>query len=366
MTDQKADLKYWIALSHFSKFGPVRFKKLIVFFPSMREAWNASLAELKQSGIEEAVANEFLAVRLDIDPDRTVASMDKEGIKAMLIGDKDYPRLLSEIYDPPPILYYKGELKREEAAIAVVGTRKYSLYGKQAAEQFAFELAANGLAVTSGLALGIDSLAHTAALAAVGRTIAVLGSGLDRQNIYPGANRYLADKIVAEGGAILSEHTLGTPPLRHHFPQRNRIVSGLSLGVLVIEAPEKSGSLITARAALDQNREVFVVPGSIYSRASAGCNMLLQQGAMPVVRPADILAALDLMEVTAYTQKEKIADVTPEEGQVLSFLNQEPLHIDEIVRRSALPTPIVSSALVMMEIKGRVRNLGGMMYVLAR
>ncbi len=240
------DLKYWVALNNFSKFGPVRFKKLIKIFSNLKEAFYATATELIRAGIEPNIAEEFIAARQEIIPDSLMEKLEKEAVAVVTINDQRYPKLLTQIYDPPALLYYKGKLsEQDEFAVAVVGARKYSNYGRQVAEQIVKDLTNNNLTIVSGLALGIDCIAHETSLSHNGRTIAVLGSGLDKQNIYPTQNRYLADKIVASGGVIFSEFPLGTLPLKHHFPQRNRLISGLSLATLIIEAGEKSGSLIT-------------------------------------------------------------------------------------------------------------------------
>ncbi len=361
------DLKYWVALNNFPKFGPVRIKRLKKHFPNMESAFKASANELNRAGIENKLTDEFLAARININPDQLLEQLNQEGINVITIENKNYPKLLSEIYDPPQLLYYKGQLEtQDEFALAVVGTRKYTNYGKQVAEQIVKDLALNNLTIVSGLALGIDALSHLAALEVKGRTIAILGSGLDKQSIYPSANRYLADKIIASGGAVISEFPLGTPPLKHHFPQRNRIISGLSLGTLVIEAGEKSGALITASHALEQNREVFTVPGSIYSPASAGPNQLIKLGAKTVTSAADIIETLDLAQVTAYIDNKKIIPESAEEEKIISHLTHEPAHINELVRLTKLDTGIINSTLTIMEMKGMIRNLGGMQYVLAR
>lgn len=360
------EIKYWLALNRFSKFGPARFRKLLDHFGSPAAAFGAAAGELKAAGIEAAVAEEFIAARTSIEPERLLETLEKEGIGVTTLNDENYPKRLKEIYDPPPLLFFRGRLEPDdETALAVVGTRRPTLYGKQAAEEFAGELARRQITIVSGLALGVDSIAHQAAITAGGRTVAVLGSGLDRENIYPASNRYLANKIAAEGGLLFSEFALGTPPLKHNFPQRNRIISGLSLGVLVIEAGERSGSLITAKFALEQDREVFAVPGSIYSPLSLGANLLIKRGAAAVTGTADILDALDLSEVTAYIDKQ-IENDTPEEGRILSFLNREPAHIDRLAALTGLPIAKVSGALMTLEMKGRAKNLGGMMYILGK
>jgi len=365
MSENIEAIKYTVALNHFPKFGPVRFKRLAHYFPSPKEAFFASAKELMAAGLEENIAHEFQAARLNINPDAIMERMEKEGVKTILLDDANYSNRLLKIYNPPPIIYYKGEAKADELCLGVVGTRKFSPYGKQTTEQIVKELTRNNLTIASGLALGIDALAHFATLEAGGRTIAVLGSGLDRQNIYPASNRYLAEKIIAEGGQLISEYPCGTQPLRYHFPQRNRIVSGLCVGILVIEAAEKSGAIITSKIALEQNREVFAVPGSIFSTVSVGTNQLIKEGAIPVTCANDVLTALDLSAATFYIENKKIIPETDEEKTILSFLNLEARHIDELARLTKLQTSALSSTLMIMEMKGMVRNLGGMQYVLA-
>lgn len=360
-------IKYLIALSHFPKFGPTRLKKIKKHFPKFENAFKASVKELMQAGIKENIAHEFIAARININPDQLVEQLDKEKIKVISIDDKNYPKLLAEIYDPPQLFYYRGQLeKQDEFALAVVGTRKYTNYGKQVTEKIVKDLSRTKLTIVSGLALGIDALAHQATLDTGGRTMAVLGSGLDKQSIYPSANRYLADKIIASGGAVISEFPLGTPPLRHHFPQRNRLISGLSLGALIIEAGEKSGALITAKHALEQNRDVFAVPGSVYSQVSIGTNQLIKLGAKTVTSASDIIEALNLAQVTDFIDNKKIMPESAEEEQVLSYLTHEPIHVNDLIRLTKLETGIINSTLTIMEMKGMVKNLGNMQYVLAR
>ena len=361
------ELKYWVGLNHFSKFGPVRFKKLIKHFDNLEPAFRATVKELVGAGIEEQVAEEFTIFRLSLELERVMEKLQQEEIKVLTISDQLYPKLLLEIYDPPPLLYYKGELQSaDEYVVAVVGSRKFSNYGQQVIERIIKDLAKNNLTIVSGLALGIDCLAHQAALEVGGRTIAVLGSGLDRQNIYPSANRYLAEKIVASQGVIFSEFPPGTLPLKHHFPQRNRLISGLALATLIVEAGEKSGSLITAAHALEQNREVFAVPGSIFSAYSTGANNLIKQGAKPITSAAEIIEALNLAQVASFIENKKLIPELGEEEKIFLLLNHEPKHIDELIRLSNLDTAKVNSTLVMMEMKGMVKNLGSMQYVRAR
>ena len=361
------DLKYWLALSQFYKFGPAKFKRLKNYFPNIEAAYKASLKDYLRAGIEEKVAEEFMIFKHQIEPDKLLENLYKEKLRAITIEDPAYPKLIKQIYDPPFILYYRGSPEAFDGyLLAVVGARKYSAYGAQVTEKLTKELAFNKLTIVSGLALGIDTLAHSAAIEARGKTIAVLGSGLDQKNIYPSQNRYLADKIQAHGGLILSEYPIGTMPLKHHFPQRNRIISGLSSATLVIEAGEKSGALITAFHALEQNREVFAVPGSIYSGVSEGTNRLIAMGAKLVAGAKDIIETLNLAEAAAYIENKKIIPDTDEEKLILTRLSYEPVHIDELKQLTKLDTSIINSTLTIMEMKGMVKNLGNMQYVLAR
>jgi DNA processing protein len=360
-------LKYLIALTHFNKFGPTRLERLNAYFSDMELAFKANGQELTKAGIEEKIASEFIAWRSGFNLEEIIKRLSAEGINVIELSDSDYPILLKEIYRPPRLLYYRGQLpKQNELAIAVVGTRKVSPYGQQATERLIADLVGHKLTITSGLAVGIDTIAHHAALNAKGKTIAVLGSGLDKQSVYPSSNRYLADKITTNGGLIISEFPIGTQPLKYNFPMRNRIISGLSLGTLVIEAQQKSGALITAAHALEQNREVFAVPGNIFSPNSIGPNSLIRQGAKIVLSVNDIIETLALSQAVNFIENKKIIPETAEEKIILSNLTYEPIHINELIRLTKLDTRIINSTLTIMEMKGMVRNLGGMMYILIK
>ncbi len=360
------DLKYWNAFNQRLKIGAIRFKKLYNHFDNMEQAWHADSSEFDEAGLEPKVIDYLLIKRPTISPEQEMEKLAKENIKIITIKNKNYPQLLKEIYDPPALLYIKGEIKPEdEFAIGVVGTRKISQYGKQVVPDIVQELASNKITIVSGMALGADTLAHQAAIAVKGRTIAVLGSGPNDQNIYPYANKSLSE-IIANNGAVISEYPYGTLPLKQHFPSRNRIISGLSLGTLVIEAPENSGALITTRSALEQNRDIFAIPGNIYSPNSKGPNNLIKQGAKPVTCAQDILDELNLSMATAYQQTKEIIPETKEEEVLLKIITKEPIHINKIVQQSKMPAHQVSATLTMMEMKGKIRNLGAMNYVLAR
>lgn len=361
------DLKYWLALSQFYKFGPVKFKKIKKHFPNMETAFKAPLQEYLRAGIDEKTAEEFIIFKHQVEPDRLLENLNREKIKVLTIDDVAYPKLLKQIYDPPLLIYYRGDLNAfSDFSLAIVGTRKFTAYGQQVTEKMVRELVANGLTIVSGLALGIDALAHAATIDAGGTTVAVLGCGLDQQSIYPSQNRYLSDKIQAHGGVVLTEYPLGTMPLKHHFPQRNRLISGLSLGTLVIEAGEKSGSIITAMHALEQNRDVFAIPGNIYSAYSSGTNSLIKLGAKLISSAKDIIETFDLSQAVAYTESKKIIPESAEEKLILDKLNHEPVHVDELMRLTKLDASIINSTLTIMEMKGMIKNLGGMQYVLAR
>jgi len=362
-----SDLIFWNAIALTNKIGPKRFKKLYNYFPSMEAAFKASVSELCQAQIQEKIASEFILKRSEINPEKEWERLEKDNIKIITIKHDNYPKLLKEIYTPPALLYYRGQLSQnDEFPIAIVGTRKFTSYGKQVTEEITRELVQNGITVVSGLALGIDALAHHTTLNNQGRTIAVLGSSIDSSNIYPAHNRFLSQKIIETGGLVLCEYPLDTLPLKQNFPARNRIVSGLSLGTLVIEAPETSGALITARHSLDQNREVFAVPGNINARNSIGPNNLIKMGAKAITCARDILETLDLTQATDFIENQKIIPESPEEEILLPLLSREPIHIDELARSSKLPVHSITSTLTIMEMKGKVKNLGHMNYVLAR
>lgn len=360
------DLKYWVAISRFSKIGPARFKKLYNYFPNMQAAWQASLLELQKSGLEENIAQEFIIKRTEINPDEELDKVNQENIQVITIKNLAYPKLLQEIFNPPALLYIKGDLANlnNKFNLAVVGTRKISNYGKQITPQLVKPLVQNGFTITSGLALGVDALAHQSALDALGKTIAVLGSGIDQKSIYPTSNRYLAQNILSNKGTIISEFPLGTLPLKHNFPIRNRVIAGLSLGTLIIEAGESSGATITAYSALEQNREVFAVPGSLFNQNSIGTHKLIQKGAKLVTSHHDILEELNLQEVKKFISNQKILPETEEEKIIIENLGSEPIHIDQIIKKANRPTSQISSTLSLMEMKGLIKNMGGQNYIL--
>ncbi len=362
MRTDPEQLRYLIGFSHVPGIGRVRLSLLQAYFGDLKKAWLGSMEELRAAGLDTRSSSALVDTRAGLSLDQELARLERLGIRALGPDDPLFSPRLREVYDCPILIYVKGTLLAEdEWAVGVVGTRRPSLYGRQAAEDLSRELAQHRLTVVSGLAAGIDAVAHRAALDAGGRTLAVTGCGLDI--VYPASHASLAAKI-AEQGALISEFPPGVPPRPEHFPQRNRIISGLSLGVLVVEAGERSGALLTASRALDQNREVFAIPGSIFSPLSAGTNSLIQQGAKLVRHSADILDELNLRRDPRQLPMKELAAATDAEAQVLMHLTREATHIDALCRASGLPTPTVTSTLAMLEIKGLARQVGGMNYTL--
>ncbi len=356
--------KYWVGFSSVRGIGPMKFRALLNHFGDLEEAWRADARELKEAGLDKRALVSFMNMRSTISLDGEMEKIERQGVKVLTWDDPAYPPRLLNIYNPPPVLYVKGDiLDGDQWAVAVVGTRGATVYGKEAARQIAGGLARNGLTIVSGLARGIDSEAHRAALDAGGRTIAVLGSGVDI--IYPAESRRLAQTVV-ERGAMVSEYAMGTQPEAGNFPPRNRIISGLSLGVVIVEAGERSGALITADFALEQGREVFAVPGNIFRKKSMGANKLIQQGAKPVLSVEDILEELNLTMVSQQAEVRAIVPENETEAALLEYITADPVHVDEIGQKSGLPIAQVSSTLALMELKGMVRQVGGMSYVLAR
>lgn len=358
------DKKYWVGFNLIKGIGAVRMQGLVAYFGDMETAWNSSPADLAEAGLGAKVIERVLLARQTVSLDKVWEKIESQGIKILTWGDEAYPARLKEIDQPPPVMYIRGEYLPDDLfAVAIVGTRKVTPYGRQVTEEIASFLAANGMTVISGLARGVDAIAHQTALKAGGRTIGILGSGVDK--IYPPEHRGLAEQMIARG-AIISDYAVGTPPDASNFPPRNRIISGLSLAVVVIEAAETSGALITAEFAAEQGREIFAVPGSILAPQSKGTNRLIQKGAQPLLTPDDLMQALDLTRIGAQKSARKILPVDETEARVLSVLGSEPLHVDEIRNQADLPIEKISATLAMMELKGMVRQVGGMNYVAMR
>ena len=359
------DLQYCVAFTRIPSLGPARFQLLQQHFGTLEQAWNASAAEFKATGLGQAVVTAVVSLRPKIDPSSEMERLERAGVQPLNLDHPHYPPRLKEIYDLPPVLYVKGTLLPEDQrSIAVVGTRKASAYGREAASHLTTDLARAGVTIVSGLARGMDSIAHRSALDAGGRTIAVLASGLD--TIYPPEHAPLAAEIV-QNGALVSEHPLGVRPVASNFPRRNRIMSGMTLGTLVIEAPRGSGAIWTVRHALEQNREVMCVPGSIFSPNSSEPNLLIQQGAKLVMDYTDVLEEVNLTAVGEQLPMEALIRPTDDtEAAVLDHITYDPIHIDEVGRLMQLPSSTISSTLALMEIKGLIRQVGAMNYVRTR
>jgi len=339
----------------------VRFRAVLDYFGNPEIAWNAPAEALRAAGLGERTVENLVSLRASDALERALNRIETLGITVLTWEDTAYPRRLKEIEQPPPVLYLRGELQVEDDwAVAVVGTRRLTPYGRQVAQEVASTLARNGVTVVSGLARGVDAVAHQAALSAGGRTLAVLGNGVDI--VYPPEHRRLAEQIIAQG-ALLSDYPPGTQPDAANFPPRNRLISGLGMAVVIIEAGKTSGALITAAFAADQGRDVFAVPGNITALQSQGTNRLIRDGARPLLDPQEILEALDLTMVAEQRTARVVLPTDPIEAQLFTVLGQEPLHIDEIRGRTDLPIEKVTAALALMELKGMVRQVGGMNYV---
>jgi DNA processing protein len=361
---EETERTYWIAFAKVRGIGRVRFQQLEQHFGTLAEAWRATPGALRSAGLDDSAVRAIVDGRPAINPEDEAEKLARAGINAFTWHDAPYPKQLREVYDRPAVLFVRGQLvTSDEWAVAVVGTRRVSVYGRQAAEEMARGLAANRITVVSGLARGVDAIAHRAALDTGGRTVAVLACGLDL--VYPPEHKRLAEQIV-ERGALVSEYALGTEPRGDFFPRRNRILSGMSLGVLVVEGDLKSGALITARQALEQNREVFAVPGSIYSPNSRGPNQLIQAGeAKLTLDVQDILAELNLSMAAHQIEALELIPEDETEAVILRQLSTEPLYVDDLRRSCGLPIASVTSALAMLELKGHVKQVGRMNYVRA-
>ncbi|MBF6589289.1 MAG: DNA-protecting protein DprA [Ktedonobacterales bacterium] len=360
------ELAYWLAFNRAKGIGPARFRLLLEAFGSAEAAWAGDVRAWQAAGLDARTAAALEQQRRRIVPEAEVERLMRLRVGVVCLRDASYPRLLREIALPPPVLYVRGALAPDDDwAVAIVGTRRASAYGRQVTERLARELAEQRITIVSGLARGIDTVAHTATLDAGGRTIGVLGCGPDL--VYPPENAKLAGRML-EQGAIVTEFAPGTQPEAGNFPARNRLISGLALGVLVTEAPDDSGALITTRFAAEQGRDVFAVPGNIYNRVSAGANRLIQDGARLVMDVRDVLEGLNLHLAPQQMELRELLPENDTEARLLAALGAtgEPRHIDELCRASGLPVAEVSGTLVMMELKGQVRLMGPMTYTRAR
>lgn len=364
---------YCLGFSKFGKIGPVAWRRLENYFPDLESAWRANWLELEKAGLKSELAIEFSSWQKTCDIFKLSEELTQEKINYLTWHDADYPDILKEISAPPPILYYQGRVPaKNKNRLAIVGARQHSAYAEKIIAELLPAVIAAGIEIVSGLAIGVDTLAHQTTLRTNGQTLAILGSGL--KNIYPFANRQLAINIICSGGTIMSEFSPLTPPYKQNFPQRNRIIAGISQATLVIEAREKSGALITANYALEQNREVLAVPGSIFSEFSTGPNNLIRAGAAMITSPEDIL--------NFFSTTDTFTDGPPQQQLILKtnhfkYLPEnkteviiceviekasersEKITTDEIIRQSRLDTATVNSTLSILEINGAIKNENG-------
>jgi len=374
-----ADIEQWLKLIRADGVGPTTFGRLLKHFGSVDRALGASVSELtKVDGIGFKSAEQIAATRDKFDAAREVETAKKLGVWIINLADERYPALLKRIYDPPPVLYIKGSLSSaDNLSIAIVGSRRCSLYGQEQASRFAHLLSSAGFTICSGMARGIDTFAHQGALAGGGRTIAVQGCGL--ANVFPPENKKLFE-LIAESGACISELPLGYEPLPENFPPRNRIIAGLSLGTIIIEAGLNSGALITAEAALENGREVMAVPGKIDSPLSRGSNRLLKQGAKLVESVEDVAEALGYIgeqlqrhiSVAAKKTSERVEESLFDAGQfnlndsertIYGYLNKEPLHLEQIIAGTDLLPGNTNAGLISLQLKGLIKQLPGSLFV---
>ncbi len=357
----QSEIEYLLALHSIEGLGPAGLKKLYDHFGKFESVWKFSASEnLNRLKLPEKLIGKLKEAKNKINPEEYFLNLQKKQISVITIFDGNYPELLREIHNPPMIIYYKGEINDSilENCFAVVGTRMPTGYGRLVTEKLTAQLSEAGLVIVSGLARGVDTVAHFTAIESGGKTLAVLGGGLS--NIFPSENIRLAEKISLGNGAILTEFPPDYPHLAGNFPARNRIISGLSKGVLVTEAAEDSGSLITARFALDQGREVFAVPGPITSSVSEGTAKLLKEGAKLVSTAGDILEELNIAVRTAEIETGNLTDT---EIEVIKLISREEHHIDEISRLLRKNIAEISGLLLKLEISGIVKNLGGGNYI---
>jgi DNA processing protein len=353
-------LGYWIALNRVSGIGPSRLAALLDLTGSVEAAWRAPIQTLRAARFDRATIEALLDARRTLDPAREVERLRKAGVTALAWGHPDYPSSLRTIDRSPPVIFVRGALLPEdELAVAIVGTRHASAYGREVAHSLATELGRSGVTVVSGLALGVDAVAHRAALDAGGRTLAVLGSGVDE--IWPSQNRTLGGEIM-RSGALISDYPLGTRPEARNFPPRNRIISALSRAVVVVEAGSRSGALITAQYAAGQGRDVWAVPGNILNAGSAGCNALIRDGAAPLLSVDELLESLQVERVRLQQSVRAEVKTSPQEAQLLATLTADGRHMDDIVREAAMPSAAVVSLLSLMEMKGLVRQTAPMCF----
>lgn len=356
-----------LAISIFGKISPIRFKKLIRYFPKISCLEEIDFLKLKKIGLKENLITDFINFKKNFSVHETLINLQNEKINFTHLFAEDYPKILKEISDPPIVLYYRGRISPwPKNALAVIGARKNSYYGEKVIQEILKPFSSSNLAVISGLALGIDTIAHQNSLTNDILTFAVLGSGIDNQSIYPPENRLLAKRIIENGGAIISEFPPGTKPEKYNFPIRNRIIAGLSKAVLIVEAEEKSGSLITAKLALEENRDILAIPGTIFSALSRGTNQLISLGAKAITQSSDILnhfPEIKKIEKPKIINEVKENELNEEEILIYSLIKEAAddnrvIDFDEIAFLSKLDSASINSTLSILEIAGMIRREG--------
>lgn len=357
MDKSQEELKFWLALSKTNKVTPREFLLLNRLNVPISAIFELPKSKLHELGLDNKIIDKINLCKDTVDPDAVLSDINSRRITVLTLNDPRYPVLLKEIYDPPFLLYVIGNADFNRTMVGVVGSRISTGYGREATQKIVSELAANGITIVSGMAYGIDSIAHEAAIAAKSETVAVLGCGLDR---ITAPEKVRLATAISQNGAVISEYPIGTPPAKFSFPRRNRIIAGLCKGLIVSEAAEKSGSLITATCALEQNREVFAIPGSIFNKNSFGTNNLIKMGAKLVVSGNEILSELGFE--SAPNQKPIPKASSAKEEAVIQFLLLEPAHVDAIAKETKIESANLNSVLTLMEISGKVKHVGGMVY----
>lgn len=361
-----SDSIYLHALNMLPILGPRRLVRLHDLFGSYKQACKASPGDLQRAGLNETQTNQIALHLKTLSLEHETEKLDANQITLVSLQDDAYPALLAEIPDPPALLYVRGKLPPADSVmVSTVGTRSITTYGRTITPDIVLPLARSGMVIVSGLAFGVDALAHQTCIDAKTPTIAVLGSGIDVASVYPRSHSLLAEQIIDGGGALISEYPPGTQSFKQHFVARNRIISGISVGTIIIEANLKSGALITARHALDQNRSVYAVPGPVYAKTSEGPNNLIKLGAKLITSASDILDDLQVAPNVA-TMNEQLPELTPHEKIIFDLLTFEPTFADTLVENAQLDAQTVATTLTYLEIKGLVRNLGAGQYVKAR
>ena len=356
---------YYLGFSLTNGIGPKTFIQLLKYFKTAEKAWNSSSNELKQAGLSERLIKKLEKVRNELDINSYLQKMIQKQVSFIALCDKNYPKLLSQIPNPPIVLFVRGDILKIdlEKTIGIVGTRRITNYGREVTKIFSFDLASKGFTVVSGLAMGVDAVAAWSAIEASGKTIAVMGNGVDL--CFPSSNEALYDKILNGNGVIVSEYPLGQSPSTGSFPSRNRIIAGLSMGILVTEGAQDSGSLITADYGFKFSRKIFAIPGPITSSLSVAPLKLIEKGAILVTSAADVSKNFKF-KISNFKSMSKILNnqsLTKEELKIMQILENEALGFDEIVRRIKMDSPKVGSLLSVMEIKGIIKNSNSLFFI---